>query len=146
MDFTKPLVTDNLKEESMIFKVDCSTCGAAAETRMCTVTIPYFKELIIMSFLCEKCGTHSTETKPGGEMSKNAIKISLHVKSDNDLLRDLYKSETCAIKIPELELEVEPGSLGGMYTTVEGLLDKIHENLSSDHLFIGDSSSQTFKA
>lgn len=33
---------------------------------MCTIEIPYFKELIVMSFLCEYCGAHSTEVKPGG--------------------------------------------------------------------------------
>ena len=33
---------------------------------MCTIEIPYFKELIVMSFVCDYCGAHSTEVKPGG--------------------------------------------------------------------------------
>jgi zinc finger protein len=39
-----------------------------------------------------------------------------------DLKRDLFKSETAGISIPELELELAHGTLGGVYTTVEGVL------------------------
>jgi len=42
---------------------------------MCTITIPYFKELIIMNFLCDKCGAHSTETKTGGAISEKGKKM-----------------------------------------------------------------------
>lgn len=33
------------------------------------------------------------------------------------------------MEIPELELEVSTGTLGGLITTVEGLVDKISETL-----------------
>lgn len=39
-----------------------------------------------------------------------------------DLARDLLKSDTCSMSIPELDLEVGPGALSGRFTTVEGLL------------------------
>ena len=33
---------------------------------MAITSIPYFKEIIIMSFNCERCGAKTTEVKSGG--------------------------------------------------------------------------------
>jgi zinc finger protein len=46
--------------------------------------------------------------------------------------------------IPDLELEISHGSLGGMYTTVEGLLSKIFKSLTEHHSYqTGDSKTNT---
>ena len=67
LDFTKPY-NDNLdlKSESFGFTTECHVCQAVAETKMCVIAIPYFKELIIMSTVCTKCGARSADTKTGG--------------------------------------------------------------------------------
>ena len=65
LDFTKPLDED-LSGESFSFTTTCHNCGKAGENKMCKITIPYFKELIIMSFSCENCGATSREIKTGG--------------------------------------------------------------------------------
>ena len=45
------------------------------------------------------------------------------------------------ISIPELELELTHGSLGGLYTTVEGLVNRIRLNLVENNPFAtGDST------
>ncbi|KAL4463403.1 hypothetical protein ABPG72_017124 [Tetrahymena utriculariae] len=144
VDFSKPL-TEDVKGESLIFKVPCHSCGLDGEQKMCTTSIPYFKELIVMSFLCQFCGTKSTEVKPGGEISKQGKTITLQIQSVEDLKRDLFKSETCSLVIPEIELELEYGTLGGVYTTVEGLLEKIEDNLLDNNPFAGDSADPSFK-
>ena len=46
------------------------------------------------------------------------------VTGPEDLRRDVLKSETASVEVPELELEVTTGTLGGLITTVEGLLLK----------------------
>lgn len=51
------------------------------------------------------------------------------VKCEVDLKRDLFKSETCRVKIPKIELELDYGTLGGVYTTVEGLLEKVKDHM-----------------
>ncbi|EGR28690.1 zinc finger protein 259, putative [Ichthyophthirius multifiliis] len=144
VDFSKPL-TEDVKGESLVFKVPCHSCGLEGEQKMCSTSIPYFKELIIMSFLCGFCGSKSTEVKPGGEMSALGRKIVLKVETQDDLRRDIYKSETCFVEIPELELELQAGTLGGVYTTVEGLLEKIQDNLVENNPFVGDSVDPMFK-
>lgn len=66
--------------------------------------------------------------------------ITLRVEKEEDLKRDLFKSETCYVSIPELELELDYGTLDGVYTTVEGLLEKIHHHLGGRNQFIDSDS------
>jgi ZPR1 zinc-finger domain len=67
--------------------------------------------------------------------------VALKVLSSADMQRDVLKSDSSMVKIPELDLELGCGTLGGVYTTVEGLLQKIHTSLRDDNPFaVGDSS------
>ena len=43
------------------------------------------------------------------------------------------QSDTCAVRIPELELELEEGTLGGQFTTIEGLLTQVKEQVLTTH-------------
>jgi zinc finger protein len=50
------------------------------------------------------------------------------------------------LKIPEIDLELEAGSLGGIYTTVEGLLTQIIDGMSENSpIFLGDSALEIKK-
>ena len=42
--------------------------------------------------------------------------------------------------IPEIDLELTHGTLGGRFTTVEGILDQVYEELSDKVFAYGDSS------
>jgi zinc finger protein len=111
---------------------------------MCVATIPYFKEIIIMAFSCEYCGNRNSEIKQGGGISEKATKITFEVVAASDLNRDMFKSDTTYFGIPELGLELQPGTLGSVYTTVEGLLDKIITHLDDTNPF-GSGDSDTNK-
>lgn len=39
-----------------------------------------------------------------------------------------YQSDTAGVRVPELDLELASGTLGGVVTTVEGLITKICES------------------
>jgi len=135
VDFAKPLVEeDDIKEEALIFPTPCHNCG-----------VPYFKELIIMAFNCDKCGAKSREVKVGGEISAKAKKITLKVQNEGDLRRDLFKSESAIIIIPEVPLELTLGDIGGIYTTTEGLIEQIHDHMKENNPFVGDSTQSELK-
>lgn len=102
---------------------------------MCSISIPYFKELIIMAFSCPHCGAKNNEVKSNGEITDQGKIIKLYANCIDDLKRDLFKSETAAIFIPEIDLELTYGTLGGVYTTVEGVLEKILWHLDSNVYF-----------
>ena len=140
MDFSKPLEQTEVESGTMEFEVPCHVCGRNGVNRMCTCTIPYFKEIIIMAFTCNACGARSTDVKVGGGFSDKAKKYTFNVETEEDINRDLFKSETAAVLIPEIGLEVVSGSLGGIYSTVEGLVEKMLDTLKDDNPFVGDSS------
>jgi zinc finger protein len=129
-------------EDVMRFPETCSICSRRGETRMCLTDIPHFKQVVIMSFLCKGCGYKSNEVKAGGAIPAKGKKITLRVTNPTeDLNRDILKSETSGLIIPELELELTPGTLGGKFTTVEGLLSVIRDDLKENPFTKGDSST-----
>jgi zinc finger protein len=140
MDFTISIENNSVKEEAMKFQTFCFCCGLAGEAYSCICTIPFFKEIIINSFKCQECGYKCTDIKGGGGMSEKATKFTLKVDSWKDLNRDIFKSETASICIPELDFETDSGSLGSMFTTVEGILEKIESNIKNMPFSQGDSN------
>jgi len=101
---------------------------------MCVVDVPHFKEVVLMCTSCDQCGYVSREVAggSGGPVSRRGTRITLTVRGEDDLKRDVVKSGTADISIPELEVEVEGGGGGGssgVYSTVEGLLRGMHERL-----------------
>ncbi len=131
------------REEVMRFPTECPHCNKASETNMCVTNIPHFKEVIIMSLDCEHCGYKSNEVKGGGAIPAFGSRIELKVGGPEDYGREILKSDTAGLRIPELELELEEGSLDGVYSTVEGLMKKLVENLMAANPFAaGDSSVQ----
>jgi zinc finger protein len=90
----------------MTFESHCYACSALGEVRMCQATIPFFKEIIIMAFSCEVCGHRSSEIKQGGGISERATKITFSVMKPSDINRDIFKSDTTFLEIPEVELEL----------------------------------------
>ncbi|KJE91981.1 zinc finger protein [Capsaspora owczarzaki ATCC 30864] len=130
-------------DEVMVIPSNCNHCQSPVEMRMKNVDIPHFKEVIIMAMNCEACGAKTNEVKTGGAISDKAKRITLHITSADDLSRDMLKSDTASIAIPEIDFESEAGTLGGRFTTIEGLLQQVKDGLSGDNPFaMGDSAVQ----
>lgn len=120
---------DIIPNEVYNFPATCPGCMHACTTHMKMVDIPHFKQVVLMSTVCDSCGYRSNDVKTGGEIPELGEKITLHVKDSADLGRDILKSETCGLECPELKLSVNPGTLGGRFTTVEGLLTQVRNDL-----------------
>eukprot|EP00549_Striatella_unipunctata_P025628 CAMPEP_0118700066 /NCGR_PEP_ID=MMETSP0800-20121206/16325_1 /TAXON_ID=210618 ORGANISM="Striatella unipunctata, Strain CCMP2910" /NCGR_SAMPLE_ID=MMETSP0800 /ASSEMBLY_ACC=CAM_ASM_000638 /LENGTH=531 /DNA_ID=CAMNT_0006600507 /DNA_START=304 /DNA_END=1899 /DNA_ORIENTATION=- len=131
------------RQEAIMFSTSCPTCYRPAETNMCMTDIPHFKEVIIMSLLCEHCGYKSNEIKGGGAIPEYGSRIILTVNNSDDLGREVLKSDTAGVQIPELDMELDEGGLNGMYTSVEGLMNKLHDKLTEANPFgSGDSATK----
>ncbi|KAF8605869.1 putative ZPR1-protein binds to translation elongation factor eEF-1 [Ceratobasidium sp. AG-I] len=128
-------------EEIYVFPGTCSSCSAPLDTMMKRVIIPYFKDIFIMSTNCAACGYRDNEIKSGGAISELGKRITLKVEDSEDLSRDILKSETCGLEIPEIDLVLHPGTLGGRFTTLEGLLTQVYEELGEKVFVHGDASS-----
>lgn len=135
----------DLKNEVLQFASNCSQCYAPNETNMKMVKIPFFKEVIIMASYCAKCGYRTNEVKSGTGFSEKGKKITLKVKTLEDLSRDILKSETCSIEIPELDLETGSMAVSGKFTTVEGLLTDLKKMMIESNPFVGGDSATSDK-
>lgn len=138
----EPIIQSDIgRQEALKFATTCPHCHRSAETDMCVTDIPHFKEVIIMSMTCEMCGYRSNEVKGSGAIPKYGTKIELRVETSDDLEREVLKSDTAGIAIPELDFELEEGGLDGLYTTVEGLLNKMRNRLEQANPFgMGDAA------
>jgi len=140
VDFSKSIENNqNLEQETLTFATNCYCCNYPGENKMCICTIPHFKEIIITCFKCDKCGFKTADVRGGGGFSDKAKKISFKIETVEDLNRDLFKSETAKISIPELQFETDSGSMGGLFNTVEGVICKVIDNLENIPFNRGDS-------
>ncbi|TDZ74605.1 Zinc finger protein ZPR1 [Colletotrichum trifolii] len=123
---------DIIPNEVYSFPASCPGCMHPCTTHMKMVDIPHFKQVVLMSTVCDDCGYRSNDVKTGGEIPDKGEKIIIKIKQGAvDLARDILKSETCALECPELNLAVNPGTLGGRFTTIEGLLTQVRNDLRS---------------
>lgn len=49
------------------------------------------------------------------------------------------QSDTCGLSIPELECEIGPSGLGGRFTTVEGILNALKDQIVENSAIFHDS-------
>ncbi|KAL2870672.1 zinc finger-containing protein ZPR1 [Aspergillus lucknowensis] len=119
---------------------ECPACSKNCVVNMQKVHIPYFKEVFIWSNVCDHCGYRSSDVKTGGEVPEKGKRIRLSVESMVDLHRDILKSDTCGLYSEELEVSAVPGTLGGRFTTVEGLLTEIRDQLKGQIYDVDDTT------
>ncbi|KAK3107474.1 hypothetical protein FSP39_015361 [Pinctada imbricata] len=128
----------------MVFRDNCPHCQSPCDTNMKVVDIPHFKEVVIMSTNCEFCGVKENEVKGAAGIEPKGTKIKLKITDVSDLSRDVLKSETCTFSVPELDFTAQAGTMGGKFTTVEGIFVSIKDQLVGDNPFMtGDSSDGT---
>ena len=123
--------TDIVEGKAYTLPTDCPGCTRPAAVNMTMISIPYFKQVVVSAVSCQHCGYKSNEVRTGGEVPELGKRITLKVKNAEDMKRDILKSESCLLKVPECSLELVPGTMGGRFTTVEGLLTQVRNDLHS---------------
>ncbi|XP_070500775.1 zinc finger protein ZPR1 [Chironomus tepperi] len=133
---------EELHGEVLQFPTNCPECAAPCDTNMKLTNIPHFKEVVIMATVCERCGHKTNEVKSGGGIEEKGLRIEVKITSREDFSRDVLKSENCHLAIRELEVDVGPSALGGRFTTVEGILTAMRDQLSENSAMFRDSASK----
>ncbi|XP_077284201.1 zinc finger protein Zpr1 [Arctopsyche grandis] len=127
--------------EVLTFRTNCPDCNRPCDTNMKMTNIPHFKEVVIMATTCDSCGHRTNEVKSGGGIEPLGVRMEVKIRNKLDFSRDVLKSDTCSLIIPELELESGPRSLCGRFTTIEGLITAMRTQLAGkDSMFAGDSA------
>ena len=125
--------------EVLYLPAHCGACSRPGEMKMLLTTIPFFRDVILMAFNCQFCGHKSNEVKPSGAIPEKARRYVLR-NAETDVNRSVLKADTASVFIPELHLELTSGTLGGKFTTIEGLLSDIESSLKQNP-FTGDGDS-----
>ena len=88
--------------------------------------IPYFGEHTQITVMCASCGWKHTDFIPSdGERPGFS---SIVVDSTEKTAARVVRSSSCTIRIPELDLEVSPGSSSsGFVTNIEGVIKRFEE-------------------
>ena len=108
----------------------CMSCGAEGLTRLMLHKIPYFRELIIASFLCPECGERNNDVTFGGEIQPQGVVYTLTITNKDDLDRQIIKADSASVRIEELSFEIPPNTQKGGINTIEGVLKRASQNLA----------------
>ena len=88
--------------------------------------IPYFGEHTQVTVMCHSCGWKQTDFIPAE--GQKAGCWSLLMVDSKQLKSLVVRSSSCTIRIPELDLQVNPGSNAtGYVSNVEGVLNRFVE-------------------
>lgn len=106
----------------------CMNCHENGTTKLLLTMIPFFREIIIMSFDCPHCGFRNSEVQSAGQIQQKGSHYELRLTTQKDFSRQVIKSDTCTVKFIELDVEVPAGR--GQLTNVEGLLSDMLDDLA----------------
>ncbi|MHA1230051.1 MAG: ZPR1 zinc finger domain-containing protein [Candidatus Helarchaeota archaeon] len=108
-----------------MFKIDCPVCNSKDVSSITKIVeVPFYGKLLLLTFLCNKCGYKTSEIFNLEE--RQPRRYILRCETEQDLKAKVIKSGSCTIRIPELEIDIEPGpSSEGYITNVEGILRRI---------------------
>lgn len=113
--------------------VPCPVCGANLYFVVYETDIPYEGNIIIQTSMCRRCFYKDTSIQRVDDLSP--VKIMFTVAGESDLNVVVYRSPRARVSIPEIGVEIEPGSsYSGDITTVEGLLMSVRDRM----IFISD--------
>ena len=87
--------------------------------------IPYFGEQTELTLACKSCGWRKTDFIAGDGGEPVAWLIPINAKT---LDGRVVRSSSCTVRIPELDIEVEPGiAADGYVSNVEGVISRFED-------------------
>ncbi|WP_340818802.1 ZPR1 zinc finger domain-containing protein [Methanolobus sp. WCC4] len=103
----------------------CPLCHEELIIRWQGDEIPYFGEVMYVTAACQ-CSFRFADTLILTQ--KEPMRYVLRVENLEDLNSRVVRSTSGTIRIPELGIDVEPGSISDSYiTNIEGVLDRIYK-------------------
>ncbi|GIY18398.1 zinc finger protein ZPR1 [Caerostris extrusa] len=130
----KPMFRDlNADNDPEVTEIEslCLRCQKNGITKLLLTKIPFYKEVVLMSFSCDHCNWENNELQPASKIQEKGVIYKLKVENSKDLARVVVKTEWASITIPELEFEIPAHSQEGTVTNVEGIIARACSNLHS---------------
>ncbi|XP_060016418.1 zinc finger protein ZPR1 isoform X2 [Lagenorhynchus albirostris] len=128
----RPISADDEEQQPTEIESLCMNCYRNGMTRLLLTEIPFFREIIVSSFSCEHCGWNNTEIQSAGRIQDQGVRYTLTVRAQEDMNREVVKTDSATTRIPELDFEIPAFSQKGALTTVEGLISRAVSGLELD--------------
>jgi zinc finger protein len=113
------------EEPTKGIEVECPVCNHSARLTTFTHPVELFGELLFNNLVCSACGFKWNDVQTL-KVDQKPVKFIGSISKESDIKIKIVKSSTTTIRVPELEVEIEPGPISdGYVTNIEGLLDRI---------------------
>ncbi len=114
-------------QSSVKLSTQCPACGNdKASLEFFQLNIPYFGEVMESVLLCRRCGYRHSDVLVLEQ--REPVRYTLVIESAEDMYIRVIRSSSATIKVPELGIEVTPGSdAQGFISNVEGVLLRMEE-------------------
>lgn len=115
------------KGESNEYRANCASCGKETlVVKEVFTSLPKFGSAVLISMICQNCGYRMSDVLL--LENKGPKRAEFKVKDISGLNARVVRSSSARIEIPELGLELKPGSMPeGFITNVEGVLMRFLE-------------------
>lgn len=118
---------DYLKQEKFETRICCPLCQRELVMNWQKDNIPYFGEIMHISARCQ-CSFRFADTMILS--SKEPMRYEMPVETLEDLNARVIRSTSGTIRIPEMGVAIEPGSVSESYiTNIEGVLHRVRDVL-----------------
>jgi len=118
---------DYFKRENFETRISCPLCQNDLVMKWQRDNIPYFGEVMYITAKCQ-CSFRFADTMILS--SKEPMRYELSVESPEDLDARVIRSTSGTIRIPEMGIIVEPGTVSDSYiTNIEGVLQRVQKVL-----------------
>jgi zinc finger protein len=116
-------LSENDSCQKFVTRTSCPLCREELIISWQSDEIPYFGEVMYITASCS-CSFRFADTLILSQ--KEPMRYELLVEGLEDLNSRVVRSTSGTIRIPELGIDVEPGSISESYiTNIEGILDRI---------------------
>lgn len=116
-----------LKQEKFETRICCPLCQRELVMNWQKDNIPYFGEIMHISARCQ-CSFRFADTMILS--SKEPMRYEMPVETLEDLNARVIRSTSGTIRIPEMGVAIEPGSVSESYiTNIEGVLHRVRDVL-----------------
>lgn len=113
-------------------------------TRLLLLRVPYFRDVILESFSCPHCHFADNSIKSAGQIQEQGSKYTLNVETEDDLERQVVRSDVSIFKVESLGIEMPKGE--SQLTNIEGVIQRIHESLSGEQDLRKDQAPELYAA
>lgn len=119
-----------------ITRTQCPLCHKEIIMNWERDEIPYFGDIMYITACCD-CSFRFTDTMILSQ--KEPVRYEISIEGPEDIYAKVVRSTSGTIRVPELGIVVEPGSVSESYiTNVEGVLDRILNVVVSATKWVSD--------